>query len=439
MLNYALGSTLNGLFLRAPLPGDYNHFSIHIHPTLLLVLPFKAVWSSGHTLIFFQMFMQSLGALPLFLIARKWTQNYTFAWLSVGLFFSNRYQKEILLSAHYEQLYIFTILCFIASLIYNRRFLAVMFAVLSLGVRDDYAFLLGASALCISIFDRKYWKQWFSLGVIGVVVFFVERKFIMPNLHNPTHYLSNAIFDQWGQYGNSLTEIAIYFLTHPFWVVEQIFTKSEYMRFMEEFAWLPALSPFGIGTLIPMSYISTYSVTSGRLVYYFSACILPFALIGYIWTLSRAWNSKYRIKQYVLGIFALHVCSIAYTNRNYRSANGLSTCNFFNCTDLYQLDTESKESTANRFIDQYINSNTESSAMTFKHFARANWRRTLVLTADAATYKPCLVFGDLTEEDQFAFMKTRNLKDELTSTGQYRILEQQDQFYLLRNNECDRN
>jgi uncharacterized membrane protein len=437
LVNYFLDSTMNGYFMRSPLPEDYSHFAVHVHPTLMLLLPFKLIWPNSFVLIFGQIFLQALAIIPLYFFTKGLTRSKVLPWIVIGFFFSNKYVIEAFLSAHYEQLYLAPMLAVFAFLQRGKIRWAWVMLMLAFGVRDDYAFLTGMSAVTFAVFDSKNRRFWAQASVAGVAWFLAARAFIIPHMYNPNKVFANILMEHWGEYGKTIPQVIIYFITHPLWILNEVWSHSDYQRFLRSHDWISFFSPYGLGTLTPMSYLVTYKTTAGRLVYYFSCSMLPFSLAGYAWFLTKIhswfgfiWRS---------GILLVAMISIGdhwKHNWSYTNPNEDVICFPWNCHSRYPLDEN--EDFANRTIDAYINTSNQPAAMTFRHFGRAKWHRELVLNSHALEFNSCWVFADQDEVKRFPFMETGELVQKLEARSDYELLAHQGPYFLFHRRDCSK-
>ncbi len=436
LVNYFLDSTIHGYFMRSPLPEDYSHFAVHVHPTLFVLLPFKLIWQNSFVLIFGQIFLQALAIIPLYFLARSLSASRVLPWLAIVFFFANKYVMESFLSAHYEQLYIAPMLGVFAFLARGHTRWAWVMLILAFGVRDDYAFLTGLSAAGIGIFDRKNRGFWWQAACAGVAWFLAARALIMPHMYNPNKVFATILMDHWGAYGKTIPEVMLYFATHPLWILSEIWFHSDYRMFLAEHGWFTILSPFGIGTLTPMSYLVTYKSTAGRLEYYFSCSMLPFALAGNVWVLAKAHALiSSRWKKPLMTMAACTVLFQLQHNYKYHNRNGDQICFPWNCHKRYPMDNN--EAFANATIETFINQSNQSAAVTLRHFNRAKWRRDLVLNSSALTLKSCWIFADADEGERFLFLGTQNLVADLRQNSEYRVVAEKNKYTLFYRKTCD--
>ena len=146
LMDYCFYSTLHGRFMYSPVIGQ-THFGVHFTPTLLLLVPFYAVFDSPLTLLLFQSAFLVAAAVPLYLIVRELTADRLLAALTASIYLTNYFTASIHLAAHYEAIFPFLTLCTIHAALTGSERRYWTFLVLALGVKTDaplYLFFLGA-------------------------------------------------------------------------------------------------------------------------------------------------------------------------------------------------------------------------------------------------------------------------------------------------------
>ena len=436
-LNYILSSSKNGMLMRAPLPEDHNHFSVHLHLIFFLLLPFKWLSESGALLHFFQSLFLAMGGIPLYFICKR-TGLKTWMTLAVTLsYYGNPYVLRNFMAFHYEPMVVPLLLGMFAFKLYGRYAWALFLGLAAFSVRDDYALLVGASSFAFAVLDRKSFKFWVSYGLMGVFWFFFARTLVMPNMHNPNGIHANLVSGIWGAYGSSYPEIIWYFLSHPFWVLDLLW-KSELPRFLSFGLFIPLLSRFSLGVIPPMVYIATYPATKGELYYYSSAILLPFFYMGLCEGLSLLQKMADKLNSgQILGLATTTLCLGLFIDQtlSFRSLNGFSACFLFQCEQVYPK--KERYEFADQLLKDKINRHQESVAVSAPLFPRVSWRRHLYEARFWEQYKPCWVILDMAgHSGNLGHDGREQAKNKLTQSPDYEVDTYQHDYYLFRKKSC---
>lgn len=433
--NYILKSTMHGLFMRAPLPEDHNHFSVHVHPILLLVLPFVYLFNSNAVLHLIEGIVLVLGAIPLLLIARKISPNPVFHLIALFFYYGNRFIYRVFFSFHFEVFFIPLFLGFLAAVLYKRKILAGIFLALSFCCRQDYALYIGASSLAFALFDRERRHLWGMVCVWGILWFIIAQKFIVPHMYNPNKIHVGRIQAFWGQYGSTLPGVIWYFITHPIWLAKKLLLESELVKFVRSGLFFSVLSPFSIGLIPPMVMIATNPQFNGYLHYYQSSILLPFLFISSLFGLAKVGRLLERCTGLQTFFFIpLLVFSINYcfhTIKDFTSLNGFHSCLIWDSNKYYPPIERYR--LADKKIQELLSGNSCSVAAGASLFPRIPWRRHLYEDRYWKQYLPYWVMFDVNRSPGNIGHEGREQAiQELKSRKDYELVFDYDGFLFFK-------
>ncbi|MFC1889786.1 DUF2079 domain-containing protein [Thermodesulfobacteriota bacterium] len=152
-------------------------------PSIWLLLPFYRIRPEPTTLIVLQTLVFGLGAVPVFLLSRRWTRR---SWLQI--FFTSLYLLQPLL--HYQNLNYFrpamlapTLLLFIVYFFSNSRPLPLALTSLAvIGLRPEFAAILGMLGVgALFSGQRRRWAV--SLIVGSIVCYLLITQILMPHVY----------------------------------------------------------------------------------------------------------------------------------------------------------------------------------------------------------------------------------------------------------------
>jgi uncharacterized membrane protein len=232
-------TSMGDLFSMTIHPHSYlgDHFEIII----LLLTPIYMLFRSPVSLLVMQTVIIGASAWPLFLIAKKISNN-TIALLMTTVYLLNPFiQNMNLFEFHILPFAIFTLLFAFYYYLENRFVLFLLFLFLSLLVREDVALVVIMFSL-LSLFDKKE-KRWIiTPGIIGIA-WLALVFWLVPTLNN---YDSYKFIFYYSWLGDSVSEIVKNFFLHPLLVLSHLFSLQNiflYIALFLPFLLLPFLKP----------------------------------------------------------------------------------------------------------------------------------------------------------------------------------------------------
>lgn len=161
----------------------------HFSPSLAILAPFYWLFNDVRILLFLQAFITCFGALPIFLISKKYLKNnfisliFSFAYLTYfGL------QNALLFDFH-EITIITGLIPWLFYLLIRKKWVLYFFLTLIfLGLKEDASIITGSIGLFL-IFKFKNYRVGLLTIILSIVSFFLVTKVLIPTL-NPAgfHY-----------------------------------------------------------------------------------------------------------------------------------------------------------------------------------------------------------------------------------------------------------
>ena len=240
----ALMNTLRGRFLYT----NYYHgcnLGDHVYPGLVLLLPAFAAWPSVPTLLICQAAALALGAVPMYLLGSRFLGS-RLAGILMALAYLLNPAVEHLNSAHvwgfHEAPLCVPLLLWMFYAVWSGRvgwfFVALA---LALSIKEDVAVVIIMSGPFL-FFGLRRRKLAFAASAIGAVWLFLCLQVISPMFWSAGKY--RYLTMRWGGMGNSMTEIAVYALTHPLEMVSLALQRPR-LAFMGHLLIPLALTPLG--------------------------------------------------------------------------------------------------------------------------------------------------------------------------------------------------
>lgn len=230
--------------------GNLFHFTIHPHsylgdhfaPFLLLLLPLYSISPSPLTLLLLQTIIIASCAIPIYLLTKhninkKWALILSLLWLINPLAINmNFFEFHLLPFAMFFLL--FTVYFYQKK---NWK-LFILFSLLSLSVRED-VFLVILMFSILALIQKRKLKWILNPIILASTWFSISQIIIGP--HNPLDTYKFIPYYNWLG-GNSMLEIAINYLTHPWTVIKHLFMPNNIIMLISlliPFIFIPALKP----------------------------------------------------------------------------------------------------------------------------------------------------------------------------------------------------
>lgn len=277
---------------------DYgiSHFSVHITPTMVLLMPLYRLISSGYLLVAIGV-VAALASCLLFssilkILAKRMgfmPHSLLFMQAASFVFFaSNRYIERNIFAAHYELIAIFfTSLSLYYLILGSANYKIWISACLALGVRTDIG-LFSSCFYLMTYFTPKHWwpnqtkpvKLIFSLVLFSICWLLINVTVISPIVGASEAHVTRF----WAHWGSSWSEVFTNFALNPQRLFAEI-RASGLKSLNQSVHWLNYLNPIsGILSNIPGLLLYTASsIDKSKLRYYNSGFLLPGIYLGAVY------------------------------------------------------------------------------------------------------------------------------------------------------------
>ncbi len=288
------------------------HWFYHANNVLYIFAPFWLLFKNSLFLIVVYGPLLALGALPLFLLARRIFPN---TWLPLAIAFLylnfryllNLLEMNFLVEAFYPLL-IFTALYFFVC----NKFKSYIFSIiLILLVKEDAALYVLALGLFFLFFKGKRRFGLVSIALSTLYALFLTQIFLPFTGSNILAGSTNNFQDV----GSNSKEVLIYYLTHPWVLIENLFwpyakIKTQ-LKLLQLTLFLPLLSPWYLMVLAalipPFCMWNDEHGHFSDLRFHYSAVVIPFLFFAFVSGLRNLsnWLNKFSWQEYFLRGFFL--------------------------------------------------------------------------------------------------------------------------------------
>lgn len=291
----------------------------HFSPIFLLLVPLYWVWPDPQALILLQTVALGLGAIPVYLLARRRLANGGLAVMLAAVYL-------LMPALHYINLYDFheialttpLLLAAVYFLDVRRGWPMVLCLALALLCREEVSIIVVAFGVAL-LFQRR-WKLGFPLIAVGGAYLATTTLWLVPFFQESSVYYFVV---RYGKLGNTIPEIITTLVTRPLWVAQYLMTRERLEYLLRLFLPVGLLGPVGLplfalslptfGYLLLSDYHEQYDIVNQ-----YSAPLIPFIMAGTIvaigWLtklpLFRGTPARYAIGGYVL--FAAFASTVAY-------------------------------------------------------------------------------------------------------------------------------
>jgi len=287
----AVWSTAHGDPLRmTSLRGDQiSRLAAHVDPILVLFAPVWWIWPSPHMLLAVQAIVIAIGAVPVFLLARKHLASpraalgFALAYLlypATGWLTLNEFHPVALATP---------LLLFAFWYLDEERLLPfALFALAATACKEEIALVVAGFGIWYAVAHRS-WAAGTAIALLGGAWAAVAIGVVIP------HYNAGAESDFYGRYsevGGSAGGILETALTHPLRVIEAAFSGRDLHYLLDLVAPLAALcllAPLVLVAALPELAINLLSSTTTQtsIHFHYTAGLIPPLMIGAIFGAKR--------------------------------------------------------------------------------------------------------------------------------------------------------
>ena len=307
--NAAHGRAFGGTIEELP-----NHFGVHMSPWLYVLLPVYMLFPSPYTLLILQTLFLGLGAIPVYLLARRILNNKKIPALVAGAYL-------LYPALHWINLYDFHPIAFFIPLALagfyflecERWLLGVVFTLLAASTEEGA--IIAIAAMGVYFVFRNLSGAGKKKAIAGGIIFLlavlyliISAKVIMPAFGGGI-----VRIDRYANLGATSDEIVKNIFLRPGLMLATIFTKQKlfYLFWISlPVAFLPLFAPRSWILFVPgilQNLLTNYTAQfSGRFQY--DAILIPAVFVGVIYGF-KACAGRFGKKERVLRwVFALAVC-----------------------------------------------------------------------------------------------------------------------------------
>ncbi len=272
-----------------------NLFGDHTSFILLLFAPFYRLFPEPQGLLMLQTLAIACTAIPIYVLAQKFTRNTYIATALAATFLLNpALEQGNMQQFHPEALQVLIIAVAIYAAIESRGRLLIVMVVLSLMVKEDAALLVVPLGLWVLWRRDRKWGLWIIAGAVAWTAAALEL--IIPSLLGQTSLYSGDIpFGGVSGFFRTMFTLPVTFLTYlkddnrPYYVWQMGFTTG----------WGFLLSPeiAAIGVLVLLENVVSTLPYMQQIPYQFSMPLVPILVLGTVWAIGR---QKSQLRRYVL-------------------------------------------------------------------------------------------------------------------------------------------
>ncbi len=290
-----------------------NYLGHHFSPALLLVAPVYGLWPDAALLLVLQTILLALGAIPIYLYARKQIGSEIVA-LTMSLGYL------LFPALHYVNLFDFheitlgvPLLSFTALCLLTKRYrLFFVLLVLSLLVKEEMAFVATAFALYILLVQKRY-----RLGVIVLLLAigwtYVTMSVVMPDIAGDTYFPSG----RYDYLGSSFTQIVASVVLNPLLVLQHLLILPKLEFLLHLLVPLGLLPLLGFDTLIFVVPTILYLLLSDyepqySIHFHYTAPLIPLLFMASVTGIERLLHWKGRSVTVAVSAFILVTSLMSY-------------------------------------------------------------------------------------------------------------------------------
>jgi uncharacterized membrane protein len=260
------------LFRTTPYGGPHgNLVGEHAAYLSYVLAPFYGIHQSAETVLVMQAVLIGGAALPLYLVARKYLSPWLACLLAIWYLFYPPVHGSNLYDFHYPPLAPFFLWFTLYFVLSRRRVLTVIFALLTLSVREDVSLGLCIFGLFLILTNRQV-RAGFWLAAAGVLYFVAMKLVIMPLQRGGQeafiHQYAGLVPDGSHGFGGVMKTV----LGNPAFTLGIVLERDKLVYLLEIFlplAFFPLRRPIGLLCCVP-GFLFTLLSTGYRPLYQIS-------------------------------------------------------------------------------------------------------------------------------------------------------------------------
>lgn len=253
-----------------------NYLGHHFSPALLLVMPLYYLWPDSALLLILQSALLAVGAVPIYLYARKQAASELLALTVAAAYLLFPVLHYVNLFDFHEVVLGVPLLSFAALWLLTKRYrLLFVFLALSLLVKEEMAFIAFAFGLYIFILQRRR-----RLGLLVMLLAMgwgiLTMRIIMPSIAGHAYFPVG----RYGYLGSSFGQMAVSVLRNPVLVLQHLLIPAKFEFLLHLLAPLALLPLLGFDTLLLALPTLLYLLLSDyepqySIHYHYTALLIP--------------------------------------------------------------------------------------------------------------------------------------------------------------------
>jgi len=428
-------SSVYGEFLSSPICGG-SHLGIHANPTILLLAPFLWISPSAWGLVWGNVAVLALGAIPCALLCWRITRHPMLVHVIVIWYLTNRATLTNLHRPHFELLFCPLVLWMIYAAYRRRWWLYGLMLVLVLGLREDAG--LPMVVFGVWLVFRGHRTCGLATAVVSMAVPIVAALWVLPQFGN-----TGASVHKWSQYGGTWADVWLHWLMHPAATWRRLF-DSGLPSLLVSTAGIIFLSPVATLTTVVSVFLSAMSNVEPRraLAGYQTAAALPWMAWGmslglrYVVTWWRRSRRGLNPKYYRMGLNAVVILAfiVPLTTAYGMFARQESFALHWRISPLEFIGDRDLR------VFKYLRASLPPEASVATHsdlYPLIRYRRGLTTLEGAMSCR----FVVIDTKGRFAITTTQKAKailGELYQSRDYRLVHEDDGFYVFERIEMSR-
>ncbi len=278
-----------------------NHFTL----IAFILAPVYFIFRHPLTLIFFQVFLLSFTAVPIYLIAKKYFgQRDSALFGAIYLLYPALYYVGMY-EFHFETFAPFFLCWAFYFLISDRKAVFLIFALLAMLCKENIPPIVAAMgfyALCL----RKGARLLGGITFLAAMGYFLLVTLKLQPAYTTQTEVGYAL--HYAKYGGNFGEIFKFIAFHPLTIVRDMFLTPSNMKYLAEIfgplLFLPVVSPDILFIVLPtfLKSLLTEASSSRSVYWHYTATSIPFLVIALIYSVKRI-NQKAGFEKY--GIYLL--------------------------------------------------------------------------------------------------------------------------------------
>ena len=307
IFDWMLYNTNHGRFMYSPIYG-LNHLGVHQTWILLAFVPLHRLFESHYLLLLAGAIVAAAGMLPLWRLARHFTNNNCIAALLCAGYITSPWVAQLVDGGFRPEVFFPVVgLTLVWGWLAEQPRIWVPALLFFVAIKEDAPVYAGGLALSALVFEPQ--RRRAALFILGLCapIFLLDLTVARPIFLASTGSAEPGYVQYWARYGASTGEIIRNIALSPLQVARDILT-SQWYRLFAPVLLLPLLSKRALVAMLPVLVVFGTSANLRNYAGYTVAAMLPFFFWGWLETLSRL--SKLRIAP-ALSLFTLLLFPLA--------------------------------------------------------------------------------------------------------------------------------